>query len=241
MRAGHAHHVAEAGEDHAVGVGDGDAVVDAAHRDHADRAAGAVHELDVRRQQVVDAVLVDRVRVAAADLHHLVVAARLDQRQDLAGDGAAERGVAELVDVLHAAASPGERRDRDARVHEHAVAAAHRVDERGLDRRPAAGVVGAQREAGLASTRTTVIGTPSSPQVMQWSEPQARPVGGSLTRSRWPSAPRARARSPRPSARAASRVARASSSSTCEIAKPTWISTQSPGPTPRRRRRAGRC
>ena len=28
-----------------------------------------------------------------------------------------------------------------------------------------------------------------------------------------------------------SRVARASSSSTCEIAKPTWIRTQSPGPT----------
>ena len=65
-------------------VGDRDAVVDAAHGDHADRAAGAVHELDVGRQQVVDAVLVDRVRVAAADLHDLVVAAGLDGRDDLA-------------------------------------------------------------------------------------------------------------------------------------------------------------
>ena len=63
---------------------------------------GPVHELDVRRQQVVDAVLVDRVRVPAADLHDLVVAARLDRRQDLAGERAAELGVAELVDELHA-------------------------------------------------------------------------------------------------------------------------------------------
>ena len=46
---GHPQHVAEAGEDHAVVVGDRDAVVDPAHRDHAHRAAGAVDELDVRR------------------------------------------------------------------------------------------------------------------------------------------------------------------------------------------------
>ena len=82
-------------------VGDRDPVVDAPHRDHADRAAGAVHELDVRRQQVVDAVLVDRVRVAAADLHDLVVAARLDGRDDLARKHPAELGVPVLVDVLH--------------------------------------------------------------------------------------------------------------------------------------------
>ena len=84
---------------------DRDPVVDAAHRDHAHGTARPVHELDVRRQQIVDAVLVDRVGVAAADLHHLVVAAGLDQRQDLAGERAAELGVAELVDELHAAAS----------------------------------------------------------------------------------------------------------------------------------------
>ena len=57
-------------------------------------------------QQVVDAVLVDRVRVAAADLHHLVVAARLDDREDLAGQRAAQLRVAELVDVLQAAPLP---------------------------------------------------------------------------------------------------------------------------------------
>ena len=59
-------------------MGDRDAVVDPAHRDHAHRAAGAVDELDVGGQQVVDPVLVDRVGVPAADLHHLVVAAGLD-------------------------------------------------------------------------------------------------------------------------------------------------------------------
>ena len=85
-------------------VGDRDAVVDAPHRDHAHRAARAVHELDVRRQQVVDAVLVDRVGVPAAHLHDLVVAARLDRGEDLARQRPPELGVAELVDELHAAA-----------------------------------------------------------------------------------------------------------------------------------------
>src|SRR5207344_1365481 len=87
-------------------AGDRDAIVDAAHRDHADRAPRAVHELHVGRQQVVDAVLVDRVRVPAAHLHDLVVAARVDRRGDLRRDGAPQLGVTELVDVLHAGAGP---------------------------------------------------------------------------------------------------------------------------------------
>ena len=58
---------------------DRDAVVDAAHRQHADRAAGAVHELDAVGQQRLDPVAVDRVRVPAADLHQLVGAARLHE------------------------------------------------------------------------------------------------------------------------------------------------------------------
>jgi hypothetical protein len=64
-----------------------------------------VHELDVRREQIVDAVLVDGVRVAAADLHELVVAAGLYKAEDLARENLPERGVAELVDVLHSGAS----------------------------------------------------------------------------------------------------------------------------------------
>ena len=103
--AGDAQHVAEAREDHVGLVGERDAVVDAAHRDHADRAAGPVHELDVRGQQIVDAVLVDRVRVAAADLHELVMAAGLHEAQDLAREDLAQRGIAKFVDVLHSGAS----------------------------------------------------------------------------------------------------------------------------------------
>ena len=103
VRARDPHHVAEAREDHALGVREGDAVVHPAHRDHTDGAAGTMHELDVLGEQVVDCILVNRVGVPAAHLHHLVVTAGLDEREDLAGDGAAELGVAELVDVLHPA------------------------------------------------------------------------------------------------------------------------------------------
>ena len=119
LRTRDAQHVAEAREDDLGLPGDRDAVVHAPHRDHADRAARSVHELDVRRQQVVDAVLVDRVRVAAADLHDLVVAGRIHGRGDLGRDGAAELGVAELVDVLHAGARSSTH-ERHARVDEHA-------------------------------------------------------------------------------------------------------------------------
>ena len=78
------------------------AVVDATHRDHADRAAGPVDELDVRGQEVVDAVLVDRVRVPAAHLHDLVLPAGLDGREDLAREHPPELRVPILVDELHA-------------------------------------------------------------------------------------------------------------------------------------------
>ncbi len=58
---------------------------------------------------------------------------------------------------------------------------------------------------------------------MQCSEPQ-------LIRSRSRAARAAPARTRRPSPRSSSRVARASASSITEIANPTWIRTQSPGP-----------
>ena len=66
-------------------VGDGDAVVDASHRQHADRAARAVHQLDLLRQHALDAVAEDRVRVAAAHLHDL-------DRPRRRFDGARQRG-----------------------------------------------------------------------------------------------------------------------------------------------------
>ena len=47
------------------------AVVDAAHRQHADRTARAVHEFHSVGQHLLDAVTEDRVRVAAAHFHDL--------------------------------------------------------------------------------------------------------------------------------------------------------------------------
>ena len=80
VAAGHAHHVAERREDHPGVLGDGDGVVDPAHRDHAHRAARAVHQLDAVGQHVLDAVAVDRVGVPAAHLHELERARRRPAR-----------------------------------------------------------------------------------------------------------------------------------------------------------------
>ena len=57
-------------------------VVDAAHRDYTHGASGSVDERQALGQVVLDAVLVDRMRVASADLHHLV-GARPQERGDL--------------------------------------------------------------------------------------------------------------------------------------------------------------
>ena len=69
LRAWHAHHVAEGREDHAVHASDGDGIVDTAHWQHADGAARPVHQVDIAWQHILNAVLVDGVRMAAADLH----------------------------------------------------------------------------------------------------------------------------------------------------------------------------
>ena len=177
-RAGDAHHVAEAGEDH-LGVlcGDRDAVVDPAHRHDADGAAGAVDELDVLGEEVVDAVLVDGVGVPAADLHQLVVAVRVDLVQDLAGQDAAELGIAELVDELHAghllrfASGVCGRVCECTGVDEELVARGHFAHERDLDRfcLPLSFVQSASMRS--VSTRSTRSGRATSPQVMQPSSP----------------------------------------------------------------------
>ena len=125
--------------------GDRHAVVHPAHRDHADRAPRPVDELDVVGEQVVDPVLVDRVGVPAAHLHQLVVAARLDRRQDLGGEGAAELGVADTrrrTSTQRSSASrPGvcgpvgtiQAGDCRAGVDQQLVADRHRADQGDLD------------------------------------------------------------------------------------------------------------
>ena len=100
-RTGHSHHVAEAGQDDVRPLRDRDAVVHPAHRDDAHRTAGAVHELDVLGQVILDAVAIDRVGVPAAHLHDLVVPAGLAQCGDLPPEHCRQVGVAELVDELH--------------------------------------------------------------------------------------------------------------------------------------------
>src|SRR6185295_3605992 len=82
-----------------------DPVVHSAHRDHAHRAPGAVDQLDVLRQEVVHPVLINGVGVAAADLHHLVLPAGLDDGTDLRRERAPQIGIAVFVDEFHAAAS----------------------------------------------------------------------------------------------------------------------------------------
>ena len=98
--AGHAQHVAVAGEDDVRAGGDGEGLVDLLQRRHADRAAGPVDHPDALGQRLVDPLLDDRVRLAAADLHEGPRPGRdpVDLGQELLG----EHGVAVLVEVLHA-------------------------------------------------------------------------------------------------------------------------------------------
>jgi hypothetical protein len=100
----HAHHVAERREEDTGRLGDGDGVVDAAHRDDAHGAAGSVHQLDRRRQDVLDPVPVDRVRVAPAHLHQLEMAVA-GELGDLRDEGACGGRVAILVDEAHDSSS----------------------------------------------------------------------------------------------------------------------------------------
>ena len=91
-------------EGHTRLLGERDRVVDAPHRDHADGAAGPVHELDLGRQQVLEAVAVDGVRVAAAHLHHAPGLAGRHEPGDLRREPPRQLGRAVLVDVLHGVA-----------------------------------------------------------------------------------------------------------------------------------------
>ena len=86
-----------------------DGVVHAAHRDHAHRAAGAVHQRDRLGQVVLEAVLVDGVGVPAAHLHELVLAARLAQRRDLRGERVGLVRITEFVDEPHRPHAPPDR------------------------------------------------------------------------------------------------------------------------------------
>src|ERR671934_2091429 len=65
-------------------------------------AAGTVDQLDLRRQEAVDPVLDDRVRLSAADLHERPRPG--GDAPDLGHDRPRQAPVAILVEILHASA-----------------------------------------------------------------------------------------------------------------------------------------
>ena len=103
LAAGHAQHVAERAEDHVGPRRDLQRLVDDLERGDADRAAGSVDQLDAVGQQLVEAVPDDRVGLAAADLHHRPGV--LGRGVDVVEQPLGQRGVLELVEVLHRSVS----------------------------------------------------------------------------------------------------------------------------------------
>ena len=120
-RSRHAHGVAEGGEDHLRSLRQRHAVIDAPHRQHADRAAWAVHVFHRVRQHLLDAVAEDRVGVATAHFHDLQrPPARGRNAQQQPADVLHQRTrlgrIAELVDVFHAGGSISPPRSSASRV-----------------------------------------------------------------------------------------------------------------------------
>jgi len=108
-RTGYPHGVAEGREDHFGPLGERDAIVHAAHRQHADRASGAVDELDLGRQHLVNPVPENGVCMTAADLHDLqgpfqpatVAHDPLNQLMNRLRKRACFLGISEFIDVFH--------------------------------------------------------------------------------------------------------------------------------------------
>ena len=108
-RSRHPHRVAERGEDHLRPFGQCHAVINAPHRQHADRAARPVHEFHLVRQHLLNAVAKYGVRVPAANFHDLqrsrpVTRDGRAQLANLAQQHPRLHRIAELVDVFHDAA-----------------------------------------------------------------------------------------------------------------------------------------
>src|SRR5262249_3174821 len=137
---------------------DVDRVVQAAHGNHAHRAARTMHQRNGGGQVIFNAVLVDGVRVPAADFHEVGAAGRVGEALGLRGQIPGQAAVAKLIHKTHAAQP-------------------------------------LLSSTGSASCRSASISS--------------------------------RYACPSPSRNSSD--ARASCSSTLEIANPTWISTQSPG------------
>ena len=232
-------------------AGDRHPVVDPAHRDHADRAAGPVHQLDVLGQQVVDRRTCRSSGCARRRPPSACSGGRARPAERISPASARPSSASRNSSTNLMRRASGRAGDRRPGVDQQLVAHGHRLDRarsRRCSRMPV--VVGAEREVPVLvdrARRASAIAT--SPQVMQLPVgSQCAPGTGStawsesaLTRSRSPSAPRAPARSRRPCPRAA-----------CgwppPPARPPWRSRsrRGSGPSrrarrPRRPRRGGRC
>ena len=101
MGAGDAHHVAESGEDDVGIFGDGEPVVNPAHRKHAHRAAGTMHQLHIVGKQIIQAEAIDGVRVASAHFHQPVVALGIGNAPNLLSGLRNGGRIAKLVHKFH--------------------------------------------------------------------------------------------------------------------------------------------
>ena len=97
----HAQGVAVGADDRATRQREGDRMIDASDRQHAYRAAGAVDHAHVGRQQVLDAVARNGMRMTAAEFHEAVAAAGHDFGSQACGDLPRHFAVAEFIDVFH--------------------------------------------------------------------------------------------------------------------------------------------
>ena len=81
--------------------GDRKSIVDASHRQHAHGATGTMYQFDVVREQILKAETVDGMRVAAADFHQTIVAARIGDATDFCRRLHDGSGFAKLVHKFH--------------------------------------------------------------------------------------------------------------------------------------------
>ena len=100
-RGGHAQHVAIADESDIGPARQFDGRIEPRHREHAHRAARAVNQAHVARQQILDAVAENGMGVAAAKLHQMIFAPRVNLRLEQVRQGRRGAAFTEAADVAH--------------------------------------------------------------------------------------------------------------------------------------------
>ncbi len=101
IRSRHAQAVAVGAQGDALLQRQPDRLIDAADRQHANRAAGAVDHFYVIRQQIGHAIAGNGVRMAAAEFHEMVAAPGLRLAPDGDGEFLRDLAIAEFIDVFH--------------------------------------------------------------------------------------------------------------------------------------------